>query len=254
MRIMTFNVNGLRARIKAGWPRPEFLEELNADIICLQEVRANEKQIPSDFLRGYVPYPSIHAKAGYAGAWIFVRDSFGGEPGLFLDEVPGDETHETGRAAILDFRYFKVINSYTPNSGSRLEKIANRKHYEHRLLEYITDAADYKPIILCGDLNVAPAAIDTNIKCQAGTSPAERQCFAKYSEIGFCDLWRELHPTLKQYTFFSNMYAAREENKGMRLDHFVIPRKLIPQVAACDILHDYTAGSDHTPVLLDIDI
>lgn len=252
MRIMTFNVNGLRARIKAGWPDKELLQKYDPDIICLQEVRAKPEQIPASFLPGYKRYTSVHSKAGYAGAWTFVKTSLE-QPLLAMDAFPVDGFSETGRASILDFKYFKLINSYSPNAGSRLEKIVPRKEYEAAMFTYIKEAAEYKPVILCGDLNVAPTSADTNITCQAGTSLAERSAFAKYDEIGMKDAWALTHSDGKpEFTFFSNMYDARTQNKGMRLDHFVLdPNKLL---FSCKILHDFHGGSDHTPVLLSCNI
>lgn len=251
MRIITFNVNGLRARIKAGWPSKEFLEKYDPDIICLQEVRAGADQIPATFLPGYKRYESVHLKAGYAGAWTFVKASME-QPLLATDQLTPNKCDEKGRASILDFKHFKLINSYSPNSGSRLEKINWRNQYEAYLYAYIQNAADFKPVILCGDLNVAPEPADCNIKVQAGISPAERNAFFKYQELNMLDVWRWLHhgePT--QFTFFSNMYDARSQNKGMRLDHFCADPSRV-HLKECEILHDWAAGSDHTPVMLEV--
>lgn len=251
MRIMTFNVNGLRARIKAGFPSKEFLEKYDPDIICLQEVRANLEQIPAGFLPGYGRHPSIHSKAGYAGAWTFTKEYL--KPLLSLDAFPLDGFDETGRASIQDFKYFKLINTYSPNSGSRLEKISGRREYENAMFAYTKESAEFKPVIICGDLNVAPTAADTNITCQAGTSPAERDAFARYAALNMCDIWKEEHPDEIQFTFFSRMYDARSQNKGMRLDHFLADRSRI-SVQDCKILHGEDFGSDHTPVLLDFEV
>lgn len=251
MRIITFNVNGLRARIKAGWPSKEFLEKYDPDIICLQEVRAKPEQIPASFLPGYDRYSSVHSKAGYAGAWTFVKKPLA--PLLSLDKFPVEGFEETGRAEILDFKYFKLINSYTPNSGSRLEKIAGRKDYEAVMFQYTESVCDLKPVIICGDLNVAPEKKDSNITCLAGTSPAERTAFSRYQSLNMIDIWQSEHPGETQFTFFSRMYDARENNKGMRLDHFLVDKSRI-NVEGCHILHDYSAGSDHTPVLLDVEV
>lgn len=251
MRIITFNVNGLRARIKAGWPSKEFLEKYDPDIICLQEVRAKPEQIPASFLPGYNRYSSVHSKAGYAGAWTFVKKSMA--PLLSLDKFPVEGFEETGRAEILDFKYFKLINSYTPNSGSRLEKIAGRKEYEAAMFQYVESVSDLKPVIICGDLNVAPEKKDSNISCLAGTSPAERNAFSRYLSLNMVDVWQHEHPGETQFTFFSRMYDARENNKGMRLDHFLADKSRI-NIEGCHILHDEAAGSDHTPVMLDIDV
>lgn len=251
MRILTFNVNGLRARIKAGWPSKEFLEKYDPDIICLQEVRAKPEQIPATFLPGYKRYTSVHSKAGYAGAWTFVKATME-QPMLAMDQFPVAGFTEKGRASILDFKYFKIVNSYTPNSGSRLEKIGPRNDYEECMYRYIKEATDFKPVILCGDLNVAPGFEDCNISVQAGTSPAERAAINRYENLNMIDAWKWLHADQPvQFTFFSNMYDSRAVNKGMRLDHFRLdPGRM--HLKECEILHDSAGGSDHTPVLLEV--
>lgn len=251
MRIMTFNVNGLRARVKAGFPGKEFLEKYDPDIICLQEVRAKPEQIPAGFLSGYDRYSSVHAKAGYAGAWTFVKKSL--TPLLSLDKFPIEGFEETGRACILDFKEFKLINSYSPNAGSHLEKLQARSAYESAMFEYVENVADFKPVIICGDLNVAPTPKDTNITCQAGCSPIERTAFSRYGALNMTDIWKKEHPDEVQYTFFSRMYDARTQNKGMRLDHFVADPSRI-EVQLCEILHGEDFGSDHTPVILDVEV
>lgn len=249
---MTFNVNGLRARIKAGFPSKEFLEKYDPDIICLQETRAKPAQIPTPFLYNYQCYSSIHEKSGYAGAWTFVKDGFE-RPSIHMDKLPFGDFKETGRVSILDFKRFKLINSYSPNAGSRLEKIQNRIAFEKALYSYVEDSSAFKPVILCGDLNVAPGFDDCNIKVQAGRSPAEISAVNKYERLNMIDGWKWLNadkPT--EFTFFSNMYEARAENKGMRLDHFrVDPGRL--HLKSCDILHDWHFGSDHTPVLMEVE-
>lgn len=250
MRIISFNVNGLRARIKAGWPGKEFMEKYDPDIICLQEVRAKPDQIPASFLPGFSRYPSVHLKAGYAGAWTFTRDAL--SPLLSLDAFPVPGYEEKGRVSILDFKYFKLINSYSPNSGSRLEKIAARKDYEAAMFKYVESVCDFKPVIICGDLNVAPEKKDSNITCMAGTSPAERSAFSRYQALNMVDIWQKEHPGKTEFTFFSRMYDARENNKGMRLDHFIADPKQLT-ITGCEILHDWSFGSDHTPICLDLE-
>lgn len=249
MKIFSQNVNGVRARIKGGLEAA--IKEVDPDIICLQEFRARPDQVPKSFLEGYVGYYSIHQKPGYAGAATFVRATLP-QPFLAVDDFPDGE--EPGRVSILDFKDFKLINSYTPNSGQNLEKLEHRIEWQNRLCSYIQQ--QMKPVILCGDLNVAPLKIDTNTKSRAGTSFAERKAFQDILDLGYADVFRERNPNIAEYTWFSNQYNARESNKGMRLDQFVIANELMPQVTA--MYHCYSdhliAGSDHVPIILEIDI
>lgn len=253
MRIISFNVNGLRARIKSGFPTARFLETYKPDVICLQEVRAKPEQIPANFLAGYNRYHSLHEKAGYAGAWTFVHKDVE-QPLLSIDDFP--MPFEKGRVNILDFKYFKLINSYSPNAGSRLEKLAHRKEFEAHLADYIEKASEFKPVILCGDLNVAPTAKDTNITCQAGCSIPERSAYKALIDGGLVDIWRFHHPNEQKFSFFSNMYDARGNDKGMRLDHFLIDKALVKDVTNIQYIYEPSAhcGSDHTPMLMEIDL
>ena len=249
MKIFSQNVNGVRARIKGGLENA--IKEVDPDIICLQEFRARPDQVPKSFLDEYIGYYSIHQKPGYAGAATFVRASLD-QPFLAVDDFPDGD--EPGRVSILDFKGFKLINSYSPNSGQNLEKLERRTEWQAKLCAYIKE--QMKPVILCGDLNVAPLKIDTNTKSRAGTSFAERKAFQDILDLGYADVFRERNPQLTQYTWFSNQYNAREQNKGMRLDQFVIANELMPLVN--DMYHCYedklVAGSDHVPIILDINL
>lgn len=249
MRIFSQNVNGVRARIKGGLE--DAIKAINPDIICLQEFRARPDQVPKSFLSGYNGYYSIHDKPGYAGAATFVRVGLD-QPFLAVDDFP--DGSERGRVSILDFKEFKLINSYSPNSGQRLEKLERRVEWQEQLCRYIK--SQMKPVILCGDLNVAPLKMDSNTQSKAGTSFAERKAFQDILDLGYADVFRELNPDLVQYTWFSNQYNSREQNKGMRLDQFVIAQELMPKVEK--MYHEYNdkliAGSDHVPIILDINI
>lgn len=249
MRIVSWNVNGLRARIKYGFE--EAINELNPDILCIQETRARPDQLPRSFLGGYNAFYSIHDRPGYAGATTFVRKTVD-QPLLAIDDYPGGD--ERGRVSILDFKRFKLINSYSPNSGQRLEKLERRIEWQAGLANYIGGLP--KPCILCGDLNVAPTLLDNNTNSRAGTSNAERTAFQDILGLGYSDVFRTLNPKEVQYTWFSNQYKGREVGKGMRLDHFVASNELLPAVKSMYHVYDdkLICSSDHVPIVLDIEI
>lgn len=249
IKILSWNVNGLRARLKAGFA--EAMKEIDADIICIQETRAKQDQLPATLLGYHKGYYSVHTKAGYAGATTFVRR--GMEPLLHVDDFPTG--NEPGRVSICDFRRFKLINAYVPNSGMRLEKLDARLGWQSQLESYIKD--QFKPVILCGDLNVAPELIDIGAKnVKAGTSLAERNAFKDITNIGMFDAYRMVHPEKIQYTWFSYYGNARESNKGLRLDTFVLSDELRSELVSCDVITEphLICGSDHLPVLMEINL
>lgn len=247
MKIISQNVNGLRARITQGFNKA--VEEMNPDIICLQEVRANEKQLPKDFLSTYNHYHSIHQKAGYAGSSIFVKKEVPAPINFWCDYDGGVES---GRVCILEFEKFLLISSYSPNSGGQLEKLDRRIEWENGLTKYMKN--QIKPIILCGDLNVAPEKKDAGIYCLAGCSPEERAAFKKKLDLGMIDVFRHLNPIKIDYTWFSN--RDKTKTKGLRLDQFVVSKDLSPAIKNISHIHgaNLVCGSDHIPISLEIDI
>lgn len=249
MLIVSQNVNGVRARIKAGFESA--VKQMNPDILCIQEFRAREDQVPKSFLSDYIGYHSLHTKPGYAGASTYVRKDLD-QPFLAVDNMGLDD--ETGRVSILDFKEFKLINAYVPNAGQRLEKLEARLEWQSKLEQYIKQ--QMKPVILVGDLNVAPLKMDNNTQSKAGTSFGERQAFQNLLDLGMTDVFRCLYPTEVQYTFFSNQYKGREHGKGMRLDEFVVSDELMPKIT--EMGHHYEeeliCGSDHIPIYMHINI
>lgn len=247
MKIVSQNVNGLRARITQGFNKA--IEEMNPDIICLQEVRANEKQLPKDFLSGYNHYHSIHQKAGYAGSSIFVKKEL---PAPISVKTDYDNGIEVGRVCILEFENFVLIASYSPNSGQSLEKLPRRVEWENGLIEYMKNQT--KSIILCGDLNVAPEKKDAGVWCLAGCSPEEREAFKKKLDLGMVDVFRYFNPTKIDYTWFSN--RSKTKIKGLRLDEFLISEKLMEKVISFRHIHEANLvnGSDHIPIELNINL
>lgn len=247
MKIVSQNVNGLRARIAKGFEKA--IEEIDPDILCLQEVRANEKQLPKNLLNNYYHYHSIHEKPGYAGSSIFLKKDY---ITPIAHKIDYDGGKESGRVSILEFESFILISSYSPNSGGELEKLPHRIEWENGLLNYMKK--EVKPIILCGDLNVAPKKQDAGIFSLAGCSPEERQAFQEKLDLGMVDVFRQLYPTKIDYTWFSN--RSKKKIKGLRLDEFVISKELITKVEGMEHIHDpeKVCGSDHIPISIKINI
>lgn len=247
MKILSQNVNGIRARIKQGFENT--INELKPDIICIQEFRARENQLPKDFLIEYNPYHSIHNRAGYAGSSVYVNIDYAQPINFFDDYIDGNET---GRVCILEFEKFYLISSYSPNSGGKLEKLDRRIEWENGLTKYIDSLK--KPLILCGDLNVAPERMDAGIWCLAGCSPEERMAFKDKKDLGLVDVFRWLNPNKIEYTWFSN--RDKEKKNGLRLDEFLISNSLKEKVKSFKHVYDVNlvCGSDHVPILMEIDI
>lgn len=247
MKILSWNVNGIRARITQGFNKA--IEEMNPDIICIQEVRANEKQLPKDFLSNYNHFHSIHQRVGYAGSSVFVKKDL---PVPITFKMDYDNGTEAGRVCILEFEKFILIASYSPNSGQNLEKLPRRIEWEDGLIEYMK--SQIKPIILCGDLNVAPEKKDAGVWCLAGCSPEERTTFKEKMDLGMVDVFRYFNPTKIDYTWFSN--RSKTKIKGLRLDEFLISEKLMEKVISFRHIHEANLvnGSDHIPIELNINL
>lgn len=247
MKIISWNVNGIRARIKQGFNGA--IKQINPDIICIQEFRARENQLPKDFLSNYQHYHSIHEKAGYAGSSVFIKKELI-QPATVKNDYDGG--CETGRVCILEFENFYLISSYSPNSGGKLEKLDRRIEWENGLTKYI-DSLN-KPVILCGDLNVAPERIDAGVWCLAGCSPEERLAFRDKKNLEMTDVFRWLNPNKVEYTWFSN--RDKEKKNGLRLDEFLISDNLKENVKSFKHIYDtdLICGSDHVPILMEVDI
>ena len=247
MKIISWNVNGIRARIKQGFD--DAIKEMKPDILCLQEFRARPGQIPKDFLIGYNHYHSISDKPGYAGSSVFIKKELSKPIVTYDDYINGTER---GRVCILEFTDYILISCYTPNSGQNLEKLAYRVEWENGLLKYLKSLA--KPVIFCGDTNVSPKKIDAGIRCLAGTSPEERAAFQDKLDIGMIDVFRYFYPNTIDYTWFSNQRKVK--NKGMRIDDFLVTKEIIPHVKDIIHVHDehLICGSDHIPVILEMEV
>ena len=250
MKFISWNVNGLRACTGKGFL--DFFHAIDADIFCLQETKLQEGQISLD-LPGYHQYWNYAEKKGYSGTAIFAKE----EP-LSVRYGIGVDLHDTeGRVITLEYPAFYFITCYTPNSQSELKRLSYRMQWEDDFLSYLKALEKEKPVILCGDLNVAHREIDlknpkTNRK-NAGFTDEERAKFSALLDSGFTDTFRHFYPDAEGiYSWWSYRFKAREKNAGWRIDYFLTSKCLDPHLKDAKILTAIT-GSDHCPVELDFD-
>ncbi|MGS2877052.1 exodeoxyribonuclease III [Listeria monocytogenes] len=249
MRLISWNVNGLRAAVKKGFL--EYFEEVDADIFCLQETKLQEGQIELD-LPAYKDYWNYAVKKGYSGTAIFTKV----EP-LSVQYGLGIPEHDTeGRVITLEFEEFFMVTVYTPNSQAELKRLDYRMTFEDAILEYVKNLDKTKPVVLCGDLNVAHEEIDlknpkTNRK-NAGFSDEERAKFSAFLDAGFIDSFRYFYPDLTDaYSWWSYRMNARARNTGWRIDYFIVSERLKDKLVDAKI-HADLLGSDHCPVELEL--
>ncbi len=251
MRFISWNVNGLRAIVQKGFM--DNFNELDADIFCLQETKLQEGQI--DFApEGYYGYWNYAEKKGYSGTAIFSKvEPISVSYGLGIEE----HDHE-GRVITLEFADFYFVTVYTPNAQDGLRRLEYRMKWEDDFLSYIKSLDEKKPVIYCGDLNVAHKEIDlknpkTNRK-NPGFTDEERGKMTAVLESGFTDTFRYLYPDLEQvYSWWSYRFKAREKNAGWRIDYFICSERLNDKINDAKI-HCDIFGSDHCPVELDINL
>ncbi len=245
MKYISWNVNGLRACVTKGFE--DIFKELNADAFCLQETKLQEGQIDLD-LPGYHQYWNYAEKKGYSGTAIFTKK----EP-LSVSYGMGIEEHDhEGRLITLEFEDHYLIACYTPNSQNELKRLDYRMKWEDDFLNYLKELDAKKPVILCGDLNVAHKEIDlknpkTNRK-NAGFTDEERNCMTRLLKNGFTDSFRHFYPDQEQiYSWWSYRFKAREKNAGWRIDYFIVSDRFVPNLKDAKI-HTEIYGSDHCPV------
>lgn len=244
-KLISWNVNGLRACVEKGFS--DFFKDVDADIFCLQETKLQEGQITLD-LPGYHQYWNYAEKKGYSGTAIFTRK----EP-LSVFYGLGIEKHDhEGRVITLEFQNFYLVTVYTPNSQEELKRLSYRMEWEDDFLAYLKKLEEKKPVIVCGDMNVAHREIDlknpkTNRK-NAGFTDEERNKFSLLLEAGFTDTFRHFYPDLEgAYSWWSYRFKAREKNAGWRIDYFLTSEKLNNSLKDAVIYKDIF-GSDHCPV------
>ncbi|PZF87477.1 exodeoxyribonuclease III [Listeria ivanovii] len=251
MKLISWNVNGLRAAVKKGFL--EYFESVDADIFCLQETKLQAGQIDLD-LPEYKDYWNYAVKKGYSGTAIFTKiEPISVRYGL---DIPEHDTE--GRVITLEFEKFFMITVYTPNSQAELKRLDYRMTFEDAILTYVKKLDETKPVVLCGDLNVAHEEIDlknpkTNRK-NAGFSDEERAKFTIFLEAGFVDSFRYFYPDLEgAYSWWSYRMNARARNTGWRIDYFVVSERLKDNLVDAKI-HPDVLGSDHCPVELELNI
>ena len=250
MKLVSWNVNGLRACLGKGFLT--FCGIVDADVICLQETKMRPEQAEFE-LPGYTRYWNSADKKGYSGTAVFTRR----QP-LSVTYDFGDDLHRhEGRVITAEFDGFYLVCCYTPNSQDGLKRIDYRMLWEDDLRAYLCQLDKVKPVVLCGDLNVAREDIDLKNPAanhnNPGFSDQERGKLEELLSAGFADSFRRLHPDARdRYSWWSFRTRARERNVGWRIDYFLISERLLPRVRTADIL-DEVLGSDHCPVLLDLE-
>ena len=253
IRLISWNVNGLRACVGKGFE--DIFRELDADFFCLQETKMQAGQLDLQF-DGYHSFWNYADKKGYSGTAIYTRH----EPLSVAYGIGIDEHDHEGRVITLEMPQFYLVTVYTPNSQDELRRLDYRMQWEDDLRAYLKDLDRlnaHKPVVVCGDMNVAHEEIDlknpkTNRR-NAGFTDEEREAMTRLLDSGFVDTFRRLHPDEVTYSWWSYRFRAREKNTGWRIDYFLVSESLAPQVAEAKI-HTQIMGSDHCPVEVDLDL
>ncbi len=251
MKFISWNVNGLRACVTKGFL--DFFRETDADIFCIQETKLQEGQISLE-LEGYHQYWNYAEKKGYSGTAIFTKE----EPEAVLYGIGIEDHDREGRVITLEYPGFYFVTVYTPNSQNELARLDYRMKWEEDFLAYLKKLEEKKPVVFCGDLNVAHKEIDlknpkTNRR-NAGFTDEERKKFTELLNAGFIDTFRYFYPDQEQiYSWWSYRFKAREKNAGWRIDYFCVSEKLKDKLEDAKI-HTQIMGSDHCPIELDISL
>ena len=251
MKLISWNVNGLRACVEKGFM--DVFRQMDADVFCIQESKLQEGQISLD-LPGYEQYWNYAVRKGYSGTAVFTK-----RHPLTVSYGIGIEEHDQeGRVITLEFADFYLVTVYTPNSQNELARLPYRMQWEDDFLVWLKKLEEKKPVVFCGDLNVAHEEIDlknprTNRR-NAGFTDEEREKCTKLLNAGFIDTWRWFYPdTTDIYSWWSYRFRAREKNAGWRIDYFIVSDSLKDRLQGAKI-HTDIFGSDHCPVELDIDL
>ena len=250
MKFVSWNVNGIRACINKGFN--EYFEYMNTDIFAIQETKMQEGQ--QDISKeGYYHYMNSAIKKGYSGTLIYTKV----KPISVKYGIDIDEHNTEGRVITLEFDNFYFVTVYTPNSQEELKRLDYRMKFEDDFRNYLVDLKNKKPVVLCGDLNVAHEEIDLKNPKQnmfnPGFSKEEREKFSTLLNSGFTDTFRYLYPDKIMYSWWSYRFFAREKNIGWRIDYFVVSNNIVDKLKNSTIMTE-VLGSDHAPVVLEIDL
>jgi len=248
-RILSFNVNGIRAAVRKGFV--DFLKKDKPDFLCLQEIKISKKDQEStafDFA-GYQEFWNSAERPGYSGTAILVKD------GIDVSYLPRQAWDNEGRVQVLDIGLYYLVNIYFPNANQELSRLDFKLKFNDRLLRYLKSLEKKKPLIICGDYNVAHMPIDLARPKEneglAGYTKEERDWMMKFLKAGFVDTYRHLHPKKVEYTWWTFRANARARNVGWRIDYFCVSDKIMKRVQKAFILND-VHGSDHCPLGIEI--
>jgi exodeoxyribonuclease-3 len=252
MRLLSWNVNGIRACVKKDFI--PLMQKVDADVICLQETKANPEQVKEALaeLHSYDIYCNSAQKAGYSGTAILARK----QPLAVQNDMGQPEHDQEGRVIAAEYADYFLVTVYTPNSGNELKRLGYRQQWDSDFLAYLKKLEKKKPVVVCGDLNVANTDIDLarpkdNYNKSAGYMQQEIDGINAMLKADFVDSFRHLYPTAKKYSWWSYRAGARERDVGWRIDYFLTSAALKPRIKHADILK-HVEGSDHCPVLLEL--
>ena len=252
MRLVSWNVNGIRAAMKKDFVQA--LEAMETDVLCLQETKAQDEQVAEALaeINGYHLYSNSAEKKGYSGTAILSKV----EPLSVQYDMGIEEHDQEGRVIAAEYATFYLVTVYTPNSGNGLKRLDYRQQWDADFLVYLKQLEKQKPVVVCGDLNVAHKDIDLarpkpNYNKSAGYTQAEIDGLDNIVASGFVDTFRDQRPEEVKYSWWSYRAGARANNVGWRIDYFLVSESLQAKVGGVDILND-VMGSDHCPVLLDL--
>ena len=251
MRLISWNVNGLRACVGKGFL--DFFHEIRADAVCLQETKMQPGQLTLE-LEGYSQYWNSAVKKGYSGTAVFTKKT----PVSVKNGMDIPEHDNEGRVITCEYEDFYLVTVYTPNAQSELARLDYRMAWDDAFREYLLELDAKKPVIVCGDMNVAHREIDLKNpgpnRGSAGFTDEEREKFTRLLDAGFTDSFRYLHPDLTgAYSWWSYRFKARQNNAGWRIDYFLVSDRIKDKIVTASILPE-VMGSDHCPVMLEIEL